>query len=132
MERSGYHGHESAQIAAHSTRDKKEILSPGEVLAAHRQLAAEFGDQAYRVVTEARNRGHNQSNERSLETGQLRAQEAVSYARDRNFEREAVTDERDLFRDALRRGMGDTTYGQVRANFETRVASGELDRKSVV
>ena len=126
LERSGYQGHESAQIAAHSTRDKKEILSPGEVLAAHRQLAAEFGDQAYKVVTEARNRAHNQSNERSPETGQLRAQEAVSYARDRNFEREAVTDERDLFRDALRRGMGDTTYGQVRANFETRVASGEF------
>ena len=126
LERSGYQGHESAQIAAHSTRDKKEILSPGEVLAAHRQLAAEFGDQAYKVVTEARNRAHNQSNERSPETGQLRAQEAVSYARDRNFEREAVTDERDLFRDALRRGMGDTTYGQVRANFEARVASGEF------
>ncbi len=126
LERSGYQGHESTQIAAHSTRDKKEILSPGEVLAAHRQLAAEFGDQAYRVVTEARNRAHNQSNERSPETGQLRAQEAVSYARDRNFEREAVTDERDLFRDALRRGMGDTTYGEVRANFEARVVSREF------
>ena len=37
MERNGVQGHESAQIAAHSTRDRKEILSPAEVLAAHRQ-----------------------------------------------------------------------------------------------
>ena len=134
LERSGYQGHESAQIAAHSTRDKKEILSPGEVLAAHRQLAAEFGNQADKIVAEARERALSQTNsqtltstqERSPEAGKHRAQEAVSYARDRNFEREAVVDERDLFRDALRRGMGDTTYGQVRANFEARVASGEF------
>jgi hypothetical protein len=40
----------------------------------------------------------------------VRAQEAVSFARDRGFEREAVTDEREIMRDALRRGMGDLTY----------------------
>jgi hypothetical protein len=50
----------------------------------------------------------------------------VTYARDRNIEREAVTDERALFRDALRRGMGDLTYSQVRANFDARVAAGEF------
>jgi len=35
----------------------------------------------------------------------VRAQEAVSFAKDRGFEREAVTDEREIMRDALRRGM---------------------------
>ena len=55
-----------------------------------------------------------------------RAQEAVSFAKDRNFEREAVTDERDIMRDALRRGMGDLTYSQVRDNFEHRHAIGEF------
>src|SRR5580700_5058763 len=53
LEKSGFAGPEAAQIAAHSTRDKKEIHTPSEVLAAHRQLAAEFGNQADRVVAEA-------------------------------------------------------------------------------
>jgi hypothetical protein len=58
----------------------------------------------------------------------LRVQEAVTFAKSRNFEREAVTDERDIMRDALRRGMGDLTYGQVRDNFEQRQATGEFRR----
>ena len=56
LEKSGFAGPEAAQIAAHSTRDKKEIHTPSEVVAAHRQLAAEFGNQADRVVCEARAR----------------------------------------------------------------------------
>jgi conjugative relaxase-like TrwC/TraI family protein len=126
LERTGYQGPEAAQIAAHSTRDKKEIHTPAEVLAAHRQIAAEFGNQANKVVTQTRQRVHGQAEERSPDMPELRAREAVTYARDRSFEREAVTDERDIFRDALRRGMGETTYPQVRANFEARVASGEF------
>ena len=58
--------------------------------------------------------------------GKQVARQAVTFARDRSFEREAVTDERDLFRDALRRGMSETTYPEVRASFEARVASGEF------
>jgi conjugative relaxase-like TrwC/TraI family protein len=54
LEKTGYQGPEAAQIAAHSTRDRKEIHSPAEVLAAHRQIAAEFGNQADKVVMEAR------------------------------------------------------------------------------
>jgi conjugative relaxase-like TrwC/TraI family protein len=126
MEQSGFRGHEAAEIAAHSTRDKKLIQSPAEVLAAHRQLAAEFGNQADTVIAEARARSQGWVTERSSETTRKVAQEAVTYARDRNFEREAVTDERGLFRDALRRGMGEATYTEVRANFESRVASGEF------
>ena len=57
-----------------------------------------------------------------------RVQEAVTFAKSRNFEREAVTDERDIMRDALRRGMGDLTYSQVRDNFEQRQATGEFQR----
>jgi hypothetical protein len=54
----------------------------------------------------------------------------VSYARDRSYEREAVTDERDISRDALRRGMGETTYGQVRRVFEGRLEAGEFQQVS--
>jgi conjugative relaxase-like TrwC/TraI family protein len=126
MQQSGFHGHEAAEIAAHSTRDKKLIQSPTEVLAAHRQLAAEFGNQADRIVAEARARSQGQVAERVPETMRRVAQESITFARDRSFEREAVTDERDLFRDALRRGMSETTFAEVRASFAARVASGEF------
>lgn len=126
LETTGYQGPEAAQIAAHSTRDKKEIHSPGEVLAAHRQIAAEFGNQADRVVMEARTRALEQTPERNPESSQQVARQAVTYARDRSFEREAVTDERELYRDALRRGMSETTYSEVRVGFEARIAAGEF------
>lgn len=126
MEQSGFHGHEAAEIAAHSTRDKKLIQSPAEVLAAHRQLAAEFGNQADRIASEARIRSQDHAAERVPETMQRVAREAVTFARNRSFEREAVTDERDIFRDALRRGMSETTFAEVRASFAARIASGEF------
>ena len=126
LEKTGYQGPEAAQIAAHSTRDRKEIHSPAEVLAAHRQIAAEFGNQADKVVTEARRRGQEHAPEHDRESSQQVARQAVTYARDRSFEREAVTDERELYRDALRRGMSETTYSEVRAGFEARIAAGEF------
>jgi conjugative relaxase-like TrwC/TraI family protein len=125
MAKSGFSGPEAAQIAAHNTRDKKQILTPTEVIEAHRQLAAKFGNQADRVVAEARERAYTQEQNRVPDAPQ-RAQEAVTYAKERNFEREAVIDQRDIMRDALRRGMGDLTFSQVRDNFEHRHAIGEF------
>ena len=125
MERSGFSGPEAAQIAAHNTRDKKEIHSPGEVLAAHQRLAVEFGNQAERVIADARERVQARSEELSTKPAHA-AQEAVTFAKERGFEREAVTDERDILRDALRRGMGELTLPDVKANFEQRSTSGEF------
>ena len=124
LEKLGLSSKESAEIAAHSTRTRKQILTPAEVLSAHRQLAAEFGNQADRVVADAAR--PNAWNSVSPELCDLRAQEAVTFSRDKHFEREAVVDERLLMRDALRRGMGKTTYEQVRQNFENRVLKGEF------
>ncbi len=126
LEKTGYQGPEAAQIAAHSTRDRKQIHSTAEVLAAHRQIAAEFGNQADKVVMEAWSRVHEHVPEHDRELSQQVARQAVIYARDRSFEREAVTDERELYRDALRRGMSETTYSEVRAGFEARIAKGEF------
>jgi conjugative relaxase-like TrwC/TraI family protein len=126
MQQNGLSGYEAAEIVAHATRDKKQIQPPAEVLAAHRKLAAEFGNQPNQVVAAARERSQKKSVERAPEKTQKAAQEAVTFARERSFEREAVTDERVLFRDALRRGMGETTYAQVRASVEERLASGEF------
>jgi AAA domain-containing protein/TrwC relaxase/UvrD-like helicase family protein len=123
LERTGRSGKEAAEIAAHSTRDRKEIHSPGEVMAAHRKLAADFGHQADAVVRAARERSQHQ--EKPVNSFD-RVRESLTFSRDKNFEREAVVDERALIRDGLRRGMGEITHAQVRANLDARLASGEF------
>ena len=123
LERTGRSGKEAAEIAAHSTRDRKEIHSPGEVMAAHRKLAADFGHQAEAVVRAARERSQHQ--EKPVNSFE-RVRESLTFSRDKNFEREAVVDERALIRDGLRRGMGEITHVQVRANLDARLASGEF------
>lgn len=123
LERTGQSGREAAEIAAHSTRDPKEAHSPGEVMAAHRKLAADFGHQADAVVRAAHGRQQHQEKPANAPD---RARESLTFSRDKNFEREAVVDERALIRDGLRRGMGDITYAQVRGNLNARIASGEF------
>lgn len=124
--RSGFSGPEAAQIAAHNTRDGKQILSPAEVVAAHQQIAAEHGNQADNVVAEAQARRRSKAHQISLEERNQQASSALTFARDKGFEREAVLDERTIFVDAMRRGMGEMTYPEVRANFDARIASGEF------
>jgi conjugative relaxase-like TrwC/TraI family protein len=123
LERTGRTGSEAAEIAAHSTRDRKEIHSPGEVMAAHRKLAADFGHQAEAVVRTAHERLQHQEKPVNLID---RVRESLTFARDKNFEREAVVDERALIRDGLRRGMGEVTYAQIRGNLDSRLLSGEF------
>ena len=123
LERTGRNGKEAAEIAAHSTRDHKEIHSLGEVMAAHRKLAAEYGNQADAVVRAARERSQQPVQEVNP---QQRVRESVTFSRDKNFEREAVVDERAIVRDALRRGMGEITFAQVRGNLSARLSSGEF------
>jgi hypothetical protein len=123
LERTGYSGPEAAQIAAHSTRDRKQTLTAAEVLGAHREMAARFGNQPQQVVSLARERY-----EKSERQPQQRphAREAVTFARDSIFEREAVADERAILRDALRRGMGEASYRDVRAEFNLRREAGDF------
>lgn len=125
LEEKGLHGAGAAQIAAHQTREEKlSSLSREEMHARHQELAASFGNQPQSVVEEARVRAANEHH--SAERKQTCAQEAVTYSRDRNIEREAVVDERGLIRDALRRSMGDSTFREVRENLEQRIRSGEF------
>jgi conjugative relaxase-like TrwC/TraI family protein len=123
LQRTGRTGSEAAEIAAHSTRDRKEIHSPAQVMAAHRKLAAEFGHQAEAVVRAARER--QQTQEKPPHTVD-RVRESLTFSRDKNFEREAVVDERSLLRDGLRRGMGEVTFSEVRANLNARLSAGEF------
>ena len=119
----GIDGAAAGQIAAHRTRDRKELQTPEEVQRQHRELAATFGHQADRVVAESRERTQKIQQERAPE---LAARQAVTYARDHLFEKAAVQDRRALYETALQRGMGEVTYGQVRQEIERRFASGEF------
>ena len=128
LDKHGVSGAEAAEIAAHTTRDTKQMLTREETLEAHKQLAAQYGNQADRVIAEAQSRVQNEAqtiDPQGLHR-QARARQAVTYARDMNFEREAVVDERQLMRDALRRGMGETTYADIRTEFERRRGEGEF------
>ena len=123
LEKTGYSGPEAAQIAAHSTRDRKQVLTAEEVLAAHKEMATTFGNQPQQVVAAARARAQEQEQQPSKTTT---AKEAITFARDRIFEREAVADERNILRDAMRRGMGEVTYREARAEFDRRHEGGEF------
>ena len=125
LEANGFKGPEAAQIAAHGTRDGKEVLSTEQIMAAHYKVAADYGNQAAKVVADARERAQAQPGQRIIDAPS-RAQQAVTYAKERGFEREAVSDERLLMRDALRRGMGEVTYPEIRRDFDRRVTLGEF------
>ncbi len=115
-------GADAAQIAAHKTRQAKLNLSHGEVQQRHQQVAEAFGNQPDQVIETARERAqHPNPKSHGVST-----EAAVTFSKERNLEREAVADERDLLRDALRRSMGEATFEEVRNEFEKRVNAGEF------
>jgi conjugative relaxase-like TrwC/TraI family protein len=118
---SGLDGPAAAQIAAHRTRDSKELKTPEEVLRQHRELAAQHGHQADRVVAEARQQGQQHAH-----SPDKAAQVSVTYARDHLFERSAVESERSIMTAALGRSMGEANFAQVRQEFNKRVQTGEF------
>jgi conjugative relaxase-like TrwC/TraI family protein len=124
MQEHGVKGKEAAEIAAHSTRDKKQVLSEEQIHAANKEIAEKYGNQAERVVSEAAERHRAPGREQALES--VEARQAVNYARDHNFEREAVSDERKLVRDALRRGTGTVRVDAVEKELGARIETGEF------
>ncbi len=118
----GVRGAGAAQIAAHQTREGKLELSHEEMQERHKEMAEQFGHQPERVIEAAKEK--TQHVER--DAPQEKAQSAVTFSKERNLEREAVADERALLRDALKRSMGEATFGEVKAEFEKRVQSGEF------
>jgi conjugative relaxase-like TrwC/TraI family protein len=124
----GRDGAGAAQVAAHRTRDSKELHSPEEVLKRHHELAAQFGHQADRVVAEARLNSRHQAQQPDTQTQQPEktVQQSVTYSRNHVFERSAVQDERAILQAAIDRSMGQATYGQVRQEFEQRLRRGEF------
>jgi len=109
----------AAEIAAHQTREAKlKELSHGEMQRRHRALATAHGDQPARVVAAARTRAYVGEPHVARTT----AAAAVTFATNRNFEREAVVDERALARDALDRAMGEARVQDVHQELARRLA----------
>ncbi len=119
----GRTGPEAAEIAAHHTRSNKQNLSHDEVRAQHQAMATAHGDQPQRVVLAAAQRP---AVELAPEGSSPAAADGMSYARERGMEREAVTDERSLMRDALKHTMGEARLPEIRAEFGRRVEASEL------
>jgi conjugative relaxase-like TrwC/TraI family protein len=119
----GRSGAAAAQIAAHRTREAKVTLTRDEVKNQHKDLAAKFGNEPERVVREARMQG-----ERHDHDAGKHAHMAVTYARDKTFEREAVVDRRDLMKEALKRSYGNASFDQVRKAFDERARTGDFIR----
>src|SRR5579863_3960751 len=89
----------------------------------HREMAAQFGQQPEHIMREAQAR---QVEERRPEQRQQHIESALTYSREKNLERHAVTDERELMRDSLKRSMGEASFAEVRSQFENHVQAGEL------
>ena len=121
LQQIGREGAGAAQVAAHRTRDSKELQSLVEVLHRHRELAAQHGHQADWVVTRALS--NHQRHE--IDAPKV-AQQAVTYARDHVFEKRSVQDERSIMAAAMDRSMGQASSSQVRAEFDRRAEQGEF------
>src|SRR5437660_2001301 len=112
----------AAQIAAHQTREGKLELSHEAMQERHRAMAEAFGNESQRVVEGAQERREQLKEE----PGDRTISQALIYSREKNLEREAVADERELLRDALKRSMGYATVAEVKAEFEKRVQAAEF------
>jgi conjugative relaxase-like TrwC/TraI family protein len=118
------HGAAAAQIAAHQTREAKLDVSHDEMQQRHRELAQQFGNQPTAVVEAAEHRRACQIEHQREQADAAR--QAVTFARDRNLEREAVVEERAVLRDALQRSLGDARIKDVKEEFDRRVERGEF------
>lgn len=122
LEEQGVKGAGAAQIAAHQTRDDKlPAITHSEMQRMHKEMAERFGGQPAQVVRAA----HSRNVETNVQKRQ-HLESALTYALDKNFERQAVTDERELMRDALKRSMGEASFAEIRNGFDRRIDTGRL------
>jgi conjugative relaxase-like TrwC/TraI family protein len=117
-------GAAAAQIAAHQTREAKVDVSHEEMQRHHQDLAGRFGNQPAHVVEAAEHRRADAVEH--VHTQPPAARCAVSFACDRNLEREAVVEERAILRDALQRSLGDARIQDVRQEVDSRVERREF------
>ena len=125
LEEQGLWGAGPAQIAAHRTRDAKSQLSADLMLERHQQMAAAFWEPT--TKSSRGGPGQRPADYRNAGTDRQKTRSGGGHIfRDRHTEREAVVGERELMTSALKRGMGQTMFREIRDNFEQRLTSGEF------
>src|SRR5580658_6908336 len=123
LEQQGVKGAGAAQIAAHQTRgDKLPAITHAEMQQQHKEVAAQFGEQPEQGIRAA----HERQVEQAPPQKQQHLESALNYAQEKNLERHAVTDEREMMRDSLKRSMGEASFAEIRDRFDKRVQSGDL------
>jgi len=123
LDQQGVRGAKAAQIAAHQTRDDKlPAITHAEMQQQHRDVAARFGHQPEEVIRAA----HERRVEQEPQQKHQHLESALTYAQEKNLERNAVTDERELMRDALKHSIGEASFAEIRERFDKRIQSGDL------
>src|SRR5438093_5265419 len=117
-------GAAAAQIAAHQTREGKLDVSHDEMQQRHQEVAERFGNQPAQVIEAAEHRTL-QHVEHEREQADI-SRQAVTFARDRNLEREAVVEERAILRDALQRSLGEARLDDIKREVDRRVERGDF------
>jgi conjugative relaxase-like TrwC/TraI family protein len=126
LQEQGLNKAEARQRAAHSTREAKGHAPPEQTRAQHDTLAREHGNQHEAIIAQARSAQHRNRQEMTPEYAAKAADESVTFSRDKNFEREAVASDRDVLREALRRGQDLTTPDHIEQAIKTRIDRGDL------
>jgi conjugative relaxase-like TrwC/TraI family protein len=127
LAKQGAEGYAAAQIAAHRTREAKINLRPDDMQRVNRALAAQYGNDPEAVVDQAKARRQEiQEHPENREQAMKIAHAALTFARDRNIDREAVAGDRKILEDALRRSLGQARLSDIRAALKTRIKKGEF------
>ena len=108
-------------VARNNRRSKK--FDPEVMQTRNLEMDVRHDYQAQRFVAEARERGPLRLDRDEIA---IRAQEAVTFARDNVMERNAVADVRDVWINAYRRNLGRTSYEAVKGEFSRRLERGEF------
>ena len=102
-ERRGVRGAEAGEFIAVNLRNPKQKWDPEELRAEHRRQAEELGQNPAALEAAARERGGHAL---SADKRAALATEALDYAKERLFHGQAVNEEHELMRDALRLPSG--------------------------
>jgi len=113
----GVSGPEALERIAHAARENKLKWTPEEIRKAHREHQELFGGQADKIVTESRlQAGWNLTPDQA----QNQAKKSVDFATNKLSERNAVFEQWELYREALRHGQGKFTFDNLRQEVALR------------
>lgn len=126
LEEQGLNKAEARQRAAHSTRQAKGHTAPEHTRAQQQTLARAHGNQHVIIIAQARNAELRNRQTMTPEHAQQAATQALTYSREKSFEREAVVPQREILREALRRGQDVTTPALIEAAIQARQDRGDL------